>query len=95
MSVISLEDVLRALADPLRLDVVRTLSDGAEHACHEFGAGVTRATMSHHFRALRLAGIISTRVDGRQRRIRLRAEELDDRFPGLIQLVRASPTSAT
>lgn len=84
---VQLEDVLRALSDPLRLGIVRILSDGAEHACHEFGDGLTRATMSHHFRTLRLAGLISTRPVGRQRFIRLRSDELEDRFPGLVQLL--------
>jgi DNA-binding transcriptional ArsR family regulator len=89
MAEVRLEEILRALADPVRLGIARTLCDGAEHACHEFGEGLTRATMSHHFRTLRMAGLISTRAVGRQRFIRLRADELEIRFPGLIRLLNS------
>nr|BFE59526.1 hypothetical protein GCM10020063_040520 [Dactylosporangium thailandense] len=55
-------DVLRAVADPIRLRVVQTLADGRPHAkCSaEWGVGVHKPTMTHHFRLLRQAGLTRT-----------------------------------
>jgi hypothetical protein len=39
---------------------------------------------SNHWRTLREAGLILMTVDGRHRRIRPRADDLSDRFPGLL-----------
>ena len=89
MAEVELSTLMGALADPVRLGIARTLADGREHACHEFDYNLTRATMSHHFRTLRQAGLIRTRVDGRQRFIRLRVGELRERFPGLLDLLQS------
>jgi len=80
-------EVLRALADPVRLEVVRLLGDGAAHCKgqEDWDFGVQKSTMSHHLRQLREAGVTATVVDGRDHWIRLRVEELDTRFPGLIR----------
>jgi DNA-binding transcriptional ArsR family regulator len=91
LDAVSLDAALRALGDPLRLRIAQTLAaDGAEHTCHEFGDELSRATMTHHFRALREAGLISTRIEGRNRLIRLRDDELEQRFPGLVLLLRSA-----
>lgn len=83
---IRLVDVLRALADPVRLDVVRLLGDGAAHCKgqEEWTFGVKKSTMSHHLRILREAGVTEVTVDGRDHWIRLRTEDLESLFPGLI-----------
>ena len=44
---------------------------------------------SHHFRVLREAGITHTRIDGTTRHVTLRREDLDARFPGLLDAVLA------
>jgi len=85
-SAISLTGVLYALSDPARLAVVKALADGRESPCGEFEL-LTKSTLSHHFKVLREAGVIRTRVDGRRRLISLRREDLDARFPGLIAAV--------
>ena len=82
--VLTLPDVLHALSDPVRLAIVAVLSDGHEHACAVFDFGLSRASMSHHFRVLREAGVTWTRPDGKHRFIRLRRADLDARFPGLM-----------
>jgi DNA-binding transcriptional ArsR family regulator len=51
---------------------------------------VTKATASHHFKVLREAGLVMTRLDGPRRFLRLRREELDARFPGLLGAVLAA-----
>ena len=51
---------------------------------------VTKATASHHFKVLREAGLVMTRVDGARRFLTLRRAELDARFPGLLDAVLAT-----
>ncbi len=82
-----LTDVLHALSDPVRLRIVRELEARGEASCHELGIPVAKSTLSHHFSVLREAGVIRTRTEGTERRSSLRREELDARFPGLLDAV--------
>jgi DNA-binding transcriptional ArsR family regulator len=86
-----LVDVLRALADPIRLRIVQKLADGEPHPKSEQGwdMGVQKSTLAHHFKALREAGITRTIVQGRTHDIVLRKAELDARFPGLLDALIA------
>jgi DNA-binding transcriptional ArsR family regulator len=79
--------ILRALGDPIRLNIVTALADGEPHPRSEGvrRADVTKSTMSHHFKVLREAGLTRTIVDGRNQSCQLRRAELDERFPGLIE----------
>ncbi|GAX90016.1 transcriptional regulator [Effusibacillus lacus] len=43
---------------------------------------IAKSTLSHHFKVFREAGIINTRIEGTQRFISLRRDDLDARFPG-------------
>jgi DNA-binding transcriptional ArsR family regulator len=88
---VQLVDVLRALGDPTRLQILRVLADGEPHAKspHEWPFDVQKSTMSHHFKTLREAGLTETIVEGRTHAIQLRRAELDARFPGLIASVLA------
>ncbi|WP_091611123.1 ArsR/SmtB family transcription factor [Micromonospora mirobrigensis] len=79
--------VLAALADDVRLRIVRALAEDGERVCGTFELGVTKATRSHHFKVLREAGLTRTRVAGTSRHIRLRRDELDRRYPGLLDAV--------
>ena len=83
---VELVDVMRALADPIRLGIVRVLADGEPHPKTAAGWGfdVQKSTLSHHFKTLREAGLTRTLVDGRTHTIQLRRAELDARFPGLM-----------
>jgi DNA-binding transcriptional ArsR family regulator len=86
MEDVELVEVLRALGDPIRLQIVRVLADGRPHpkSMTEWGVDIQKSTMAHHFKALREAGITRTIVSGRTHTIQLRREELDARFPGLV-----------
>ena len=102
MAGVQLVDVLRAVADPVRLQIIRVLADGEPHAKSAEGWGfeLHKSTLSHHFKALREAGLTLTIVDGRTHAIQLRRRELDARFPGLIDALLAStaasaPTAAS
>ena len=84
---LDLATVLHALSDPVRLQIVCQLSDGGERNCGSFELPVGKSTCSHHFRVLREAGVVAQRVDGKCRFNRLRADELEQRFPGLLSAV--------
>jgi DNA-binding transcriptional ArsR family regulator len=88
---IELTAVLQALADPLRLQIVRELDGVDERSCGLFALTVAPSTRSHHFRVLREAGIVRTRVAGTRRLVSIRRPELDRRFPGLLDAVLAAP----
>jgi len=86
---LELTGVLHALADPMRLEIVRVLAadGGSECNCGAFDLPVTKSTRTHHFRVLRESGVIEQRADGTAVVNRLRREELDERFPGLLDSV--------
>lgn len=87
---VDVDDVLKALADPTRRQIVRLLITDGDRPCGTFGLPVAASTLSHHFRTLRKAGILRQYDDGRQRMNTLRLDELDERFPGLVQTVLAA-----
>ncbi|GAA1267835.1 helix-turn-helix domain-containing protein [Kitasatospora nipponensis] len=80
--------VFAALADPVRLSIVRELAQSPDwlRACGSFDVPVGKAALSHHFAVLRSAGVIEQRDAGAKRVNRLRRAELDARFPGLLAL---------
>ena len=86
---LELPRVLEALGDPVRLQIVAALADG-ERPCGSFPLPVSDSTRSHHLRILRESGVTRTRAVGTQRIVSLRADDLQRRFPGLLQSVLAS-----
>jgi DNA-binding transcriptional ArsR family regulator len=82
-----LSNVLHALSDPVRLEIVRALDESPELSCGRLGAPVTKSTLSHHLKVLREAGVTRTRVDGTQRLVSLRSDDLEERFPKLLACV--------
>jgi DNA-binding transcriptional ArsR family regulator len=90
---VELADVLHALSDPARLEIVRALAADGERQCGTFDLGLTKATRSHHFKVLREAGVTDTRMEGTARFVTLRRGELDAKFPGLLDAVVQSPSS--
>ena len=85
---IELAAVLHALSDPQRLRIVRALAeDPTPRRCGSFGLDVTKSTLTHHFRVLREAGVIERQIDGTAKLNSLRREDLDRRFPGLLDAV--------
>jgi DNA-binding transcriptional ArsR family regulator len=81
--------VLQALSDPVRLEIVRQLAgcNGGELGCSAVVVPVSKSTASHHFKALLNAGVIAERGEGTRKFFQLRRVELDEQFPGLIDSV--------
>jgi len=84
---IALADVLYALSDPIRLRIVREIAERGEKTCGVIGVPMPKSSVSYHFKVLREAGLTHTRVDGTQRFISLRQDDLEGRFPGLLASV--------
>ena len=93
-SELELAAVLHALSDPVRLRMVAALEGSdAEPSCGSFDVPVTKSTCTHHFKVLREAGIIRQRQEGTSRLNTLRREDLDARFPGLLDtILQSAPT---
>jgi DNA-binding transcriptional ArsR family regulator len=91
---IQLPRVLAALADPHRLAAVQFVARRGESWCaqviEEAGLPMTKPTFSHHLRILREAGIVTKRIQGTRGYMSLRKDDLDQRFPGLIDSILAA-----
>jgi DNA-binding transcriptional ArsR family regulator len=89
---IRIEGVLSALGSPIRLEVIRILNSGGDHNCTtvltELGLS-SKSTMTHHWRVLRESGVIWQRQSGRENLLTLRREDLDARYPGLLDTILA------
>jgi DNA-binding transcriptional ArsR family regulator len=86
---VDLVTVLQALSDPVRLEIVRQLAcdPAGSMPCGQIQLEVTKSTASHHLKALRCAGVIAQRDEGTRRYTWLRRDDLEARFPGLIDAV--------
>ncbi|MEU1666712.1 helix-turn-helix transcriptional regulator [Streptomyces sparsogenes] len=89
---IRIESVLSALGNPVRLAVIRVLDAGGEHNCTSVLGIVgvpAKSTMTHHWRVLRDSGVIWQQPSGRENLLSLRREDLDARYPGLLDAILA------
>lgn len=87
-SEIVLTEVLFALSDPARLEIVRQIAGGTlEMAqCHLQNPTAPKSTKSHHMKVLREAGVLRNAPAGRGRLLSLREADLEARFPGLLRI---------
>jgi DNA-binding transcriptional ArsR family regulator len=84
--------ILNALADPGRRALMTALYHGTEPIdcallVEKADLGLSNPTISHHYRVLREAGLTRTVVEGRKRTVRVRRDEMEKRFPGLMAAV--------
>ncbi|MDB5656084.1 MAG: ArsR family transcriptional regulator [Tardiphaga sp.] len=87
---ITLQGVLGALADPMRLSIVKSLLNREScMSCTEAAPcpGMAKSTLSHHFRVLRDAGLIQTTKRGVEHRNVVREDDINARFPRLLETV--------
>lgn len=89
---IALTDVLYALGDPVRLKIVKHLAAVGNLSCCALDVAIPKSTLSHHLRILREAGVLCCRKEGTQHINSLRQDELNARFPGLLDTVLQSAT---
>jgi len=94
LDAIDIVTVLQALSDPVRLEIVRQLAacrrskdDLPEMTCGQLSIPVTKSTATHHIKTLFSAGLIAERDEGTRKHFSLRKDELDARFPGLLDSV--------
>jgi DNA-binding transcriptional ArsR family regulator len=87
---VALPALLHALSDPVRLEIVQRLAAEGEATCSALDGGRPKSSMSHHFRVLRDSGLVRTRREGASHMNSLRREEIETRFPGLLDAVLAN-----
>jgi DNA-binding transcriptional ArsR family regulator len=87
--VAGLQQVLSALADPVRLEVVRRLAadGGGPVPCARLYDQISKSTASHHFKTLREAGITERSVVAGQSCQALRMDAVERALPGLLTAV--------
>jgi DNA-binding transcriptional ArsR family regulator len=90
-SELDLATILRTVGDPVRLSIVRLLSDDSERRCTLVGdrLDIPASTLSYHLRLLREAGVTRTRAEGTERHVSLRRDDLDRLYPGLLDVIVA------
>jgi len=85
-----LPNILYALGDPLRLRIVGQLAaTDAAISCGDLQVvkEVAKSTGSHQFKVLREAGLIRMVPQGRRVLVSLRRDDLEARFPGLLEMI--------
>ena len=88
-----LRQVLQALADPVRLEMVRRLAQAGDDvpvACVQLYDDIGKSTASHHFKTLREAGVIQRVVDDGQVQQRLRRADVEESYPGVLDSIIAA-----
>jgi DNA-binding transcriptional ArsR family regulator len=84
---LSLPKILYALSDEVRLEIVRQLERQGPSPCGVFQVDRPKSSLSHHFRVLRESGVVATTRQGTSLMNRLRRDDLDAKFPNLLDAV--------
>ncbi|OAM52076.1 transcriptional regulator [Methylovorus sp. MM2] len=85
---VELTDIMYALSDPTRLEIVELLGKtGRKMTCGELDLNRPKSSMSHHFKILRSAGLVETVIDGTEHMNSLRIAEIEVKFPGVLSAV--------
>ncbi len=95
MEDVTVEAILHALADPVRVAIyARIVSSSCPQICatflHVTEKTIPKSTLSQHFRALREAGLIRSERRGVEMQNTSRCPELEQRFPGLIAAIMSA-----
>ncbi|MGN7778347.1 ArsR/SmtB family transcription factor [Mycolicibacterium sp. 22603] len=84
----TVQQVLGAIHDPIRLEVVRRLYNaGTPVQCGALYDGINKSTATHHFKILREAGVTERLVIDGLTYQRLRVSDVDAALPGLLSSV--------
>ncbi len=93
---VTLESVLYALADPVRLSIVCKLTSGnCPMNCSSAAPDkLPKSTQSHHYQVLREAGLIRSERRGTEVVNTLRCAEINAKFPGVIPAILTAAIAA-
>ncbi|WP_024806187.1 helix-turn-helix transcriptional regulator [Nocardia sp. BMG51109] len=84
----SVQAVLDALHDPVRLEMVRRLANaGTAVRCGLLYDTINKSTATHHLKTLRQAGLTEKIVEDGHTYARLRADEVERELPGLLNAI--------
>jgi DNA-binding transcriptional ArsR family regulator len=89
---VTVEAILYALSDPVRVAIFTDLATSdCAYNCSTFlnvtEKKIPKSTLSHHFKALREAGLIRAERRGVEMHNTSRCPEIESRFPGLIAAI--------
>ena len=90
---ITLPNVLAALGDDTRLAIIGCLARSdvvSGLVCGQLGGLTSKTNLTYHVAKLREAGVVNVRPEGTKRRVTLRHDDLDARFPGFLDTIIAS-----
>lgn len=92
----ALNQVLKALSDPTRREIIRLLGHG-EQTAGELSSrfDMTKPSMSHHFAVLKEADLVSSRRDGQQIYYALNTTVLEDVMARLWDLFPGANAKGT
>jgi DNA-binding transcriptional ArsR family regulator len=79
--------IMDALSAPVRRRIVIALAERDGVPCGQLDLPIAKSTAARHFRVLVKAGLIRQWDDGNRKRNGLRRDEIEHRFPGLLDLV--------
>jgi DNA-binding transcriptional ArsR family regulator len=84
-----LATIMRALGDPVRIEMVRQVDADGEILCTDLyeRLGLPGSTGSYHLRQLREAGVTRSSAVGTSRIVTVRRDDLESRFPGLVDVI--------
>ena len=89
---LTLDNVLHALSDPVRREIVQKLMASDRMSCARACAQHPPSTVSFHHKILREAGLIRSEKKGVEVINSLRRQDIDARFPGLLDAIFRSDT---
>jgi DNA-binding transcriptional ArsR family regulator len=95
-SAAELAGIFAALSDPTRIEMLRLLVSGDEVACTTFEAQfpISKSTISYHVKALRCAGLIRVRKEGKYYHYTLCRDEIERQLPGLLALLTSTDSQS-
>ncbi len=87
--------IARALADPTRLSLFRTIAEQGEISCGALAERfpVAQSTVSHHLNVLINAGLVEMRKQGQHHLFRVCAQPLQEFCHQMLQLLAQAPPS--
>ncbi|MTD41872.1 metalloregulator ArsR/SmtB family transcription factor [Erwinia sp. CPCC 100877] len=86
--------ILKAMADPKRLQIIDILSGGTLCACEVLEHfDFTQPTLSHHMKVLEKAGIVSVNKRSQWHHYTLRADFVEEFMLSMTSLFSKSPTT--